>query len=129
MQKQPDKGPRLTVFFDGACPLCVREIGFYRRRRGADGIDWIDVSAGAQPEIAPGLSRCDALARFHVRDAAGAVHSGARAFAERWAQLPLFRPLGLVVKVQPFLALAEGGYRIFLRIRPRLQDIIRRRAA
>ena len=31
----------LTVFYDGACPLCDREISFYKRRRGAEGVRWI----------------------------------------------------------------------------------------
>jgi hypothetical protein len=26
----------VTVFYDGACPLCATEIGFYQRRRGAE---------------------------------------------------------------------------------------------
>ena len=53
----------LTVFYDGACPLCRREIAFYRRRRGAARIRWLDISRAPEGEVAPGLSRCAALAR------------------------------------------------------------------
>ncbi|MEC8852758.1 MAG: DCC1-like thiol-disulfide oxidoreductase family protein, partial [Pseudomonadota bacterium] len=35
----------LTIFYDGGCPLCAREIAFYRRRAGAGRLDWIDVAA------------------------------------------------------------------------------------
>ncbi|MCA3300536.1 MAG: DUF393 domain-containing protein, partial [Roseomonas sp.] len=38
---------QVTVWFDGACPLCLREIALMRRldRRGA--IDFIDIGAEA----------------------------------------------------------------------------------
>lgn len=36
---------RLSVFYDGDCPLCQREIAFYRRRSGAERIRWIDVAS------------------------------------------------------------------------------------
>jgi len=29
---------RLTVYYDGACPVCSREMGFYQRQAGADDI-------------------------------------------------------------------------------------------
>ena len=28
---------RLTVYYDGACPVCSSEMGFYQRQDGADG--------------------------------------------------------------------------------------------
>ena len=34
----------LTVFFDGSCPICSKEIIFYKMRAGADELSWVDVS-------------------------------------------------------------------------------------
>ncbi len=125
--------PKLTIYYDGACPLCLREIGFYRRRKGADALAWVDVSeeadAAAGDRIAPDLSRCDALARFHVRDKDGRLRSGARAFAELWAALPTFRPFGVVARTPPIVWVLEGAYRAFLKIRPRIQSMVARRVA
>ncbi len=60
-----------TAYYDGACPLCAREIAFYRRQAGAKRIRWINVSGLSGDEVAPDLSRDAALARFHVRDIDG----------------------------------------------------------
>ncbi len=116
----------LTVYYDGACPLCRREIGFYRRRRGAGQIQWIDVSRveGGQP--APDLCRSDALARFHVRLPNGTLVSGGRAFAELWAALPGFSWLGKIGRSPLLAPLMELAYRAFLRLRPSIQRLARR---
>ena len=118
---------KLTVFYDGACPVCEREISFYRRRRGAERISWIDVSRARGTEIAPGLSREQALARFHVRDAEGRLVSGGEAFASLWAALPGFRVVGRVFQARPLVWVLNHGYTLFLRVRPRLQAFARAR--
>ena len=123
---------RLAVFYDGSCPLCVKEIGFYRRRRGADAIDWIDVSAGldagtAPVMAAPGLKRCDAMARFHVMDARGALFSGGDAFARLWSALPAFSLIGRLARLQPIGWALNRAYDGFLRLRPQLQRLVARR--
>jgi predicted DCC family thiol-disulfide oxidoreductase YuxK len=60
-----DETPRaVTVFYDGACPLCSAEIGFYRRRRGADRVGWVDVSACQAENVTAGLTRDQALRRM-----------------------------------------------------------------
>ena len=66
----------LTVFYDGACPLCEREISFYQRQAGSDRLCWVDVSSVPDGEVAPGLSRDQALNRFHVLSADGTLASG-----------------------------------------------------
>lgn len=109
---------RLTVWYDGACPLCRREIAGLRRldRRGA--IHFVDVSAG-EPENCP-LSQDELLARFHAQEN-GRILSGAAAFAAMWRAIPLLRPLGELARVPPLLWLLERLYRRFLTVRPRLQ--------
>ncbi|MEM1140036.1 MAG: DUF393 domain-containing protein [Pseudomonadota bacterium] len=107
-----------TVYFDGACPLCRKEIAFYQRRRGADAIRWVDVST-SEPDA--GLSQCEALARFHVRDTDGALASGGAAFAALWRQMPAFRLVGYAFKPKAMVWILEGAYRAFLPLRPHLQ--------
>ncbi len=120
-----DKQSRtFTVFYDGACPLCAREIAFYRRRKGADRLRWSDVAQLApDQEVAPGLARADAMARFHVMDDQGRLISGGRAFAEIMARLDGFRTIGRILRREPLASLLDGAYAVFLPIRPRLQRL------
>ncbi len=120
MDKTP--APELTVYYDGSCPLCRREIGFCRRRAKAGTIEWVDVSAPA--ELGDGLSCSTAMARFHVRETSGRLHSGGIAFATLWRHIPGWRWLGYVGTLPPLSWLLEVGYRAFLPFRPRLQRLI-----
>ncbi len=117
--------PELTVYFDGSCPLCRREIALYRRQRGAERLDWVDVSAEAT--LGEGLSCEAAMRRFHVREARGQLHSGGAAFARLWRALPGWRLLGCVFAWPPLSWALEAAYRMFLPLRPRLQRWLRRR--
>ncbi|MAI49635.1 MAG: DUF393 domain-containing protein [Rhodospirillaceae bacterium] len=126
------KTTRPAVFFDGDCPLCAAEISAYRNCRGGDEIDWVDVSrrhVAADENIdwvAPGLSRYDALRRFHMRRADGTIVSGGAAFAELWVSLPAWSKIGRMAKRWPLRTLTEAAYRIFLSLRPGLQWILRK---
>jgi predicted DCC family thiol-disulfide oxidoreductase YuxK len=125
---------RLTVYFDGGCPLCTREIDFYRKRAGAEAVSWVDVSgldvSGVDVSetegqtVAPGLTREAAMARFHVRRGDGRLVSGGAAFAELWRALPGFRRIGRIAAIWPVLPLLELAYRAFLPVRPHLQRLV-----
>ncbi|WP_082684643.1 thiol-disulfide oxidoreductase DCC family protein [Aureimonas ureilytica] len=110
----------VTVWFDGACPLCRREIALMRRldRRGA--IRFVDVGQ-AEPAACP-LDRGELLARFHASEN-GRLLSGAAAFAAMWRAIPLLRPLGLAFRGPLATAWLERFYRAFLRARPMLQKL------
>jgi predicted DCC family thiol-disulfide oxidoreductase YuxK len=116
--------PELTIYYDGSCPLCWREVAFYRRLPGADQLDWVDVSVGAQ--LGEGLSCDAAMRRFHVREANGRLLSGGAAFARLWRALPGWRVLGWCLAWPPMSWALELIYRSFLPLRPRLQRLVRR---
>lgn len=116
--------PLLTVYFDGSCPLCRREMALYRRLPQAQSIDWVDVSDA--PHGLGDLSCAAAMARFHVRDADGQLFSGAAAFSKMWRIFPAWRWLGWLSAWPPLSWLFEVAYRVFLPLRPALQKAVRR---
>jgi len=108
---------RPAVFYDGACPVCRREIAHYQGSAGAENLVWVDATTCAAEAFGPDLTREAALARVHVRAPDGSLASGAAAFALMWQALPRWRWLGRIVGSRPVLPLAEAGYRLFLRLR------------
>ena len=108
---------RLQVFYDGACPVCRREIAFYRRRRDGAGIDWIDLSVSPPETLPPAIDRDAALERLHVIAADGRRVVGAQAFPEIWRTLSGFRTLAIVARWRAARPLLELSYAVFLRIR------------
>jgi len=108
--------PQVTVWFDGGCPLCRREIALMRRLDSRGRIAFVEIGEAACP-----IDRAELLARFHAQEAGRPIVSGAAAFAAMWRAIPMLSPLGWAAKAPPVLFLLERLYRAFLRIRPRLQ--------
>jgi predicted DCC family thiol-disulfide oxidoreductase YuxK len=111
--------PGATVFYDGACPLCAREIAHYRRLRGADRLNWVDISEDHSLLDRYGLNLETAMARLHVLDAAGNWQTGAWGFAEIWSQLPAYRWLAVILRRSRALPLLDRAYAAFARWRLR----------
>jgi predicted DCC family thiol-disulfide oxidoreductase YuxK len=116
----PDEAPPLTVLYDGACPLCRREIGLYQGLQPHAPLCFADVSDAAQA-LPPGTTREQLLARFHVRRPDGQLLSGAEAFLALWATLPGWRWLAVVGRVPGALWVMERCYLGFLKLRPWMQ--------
>lgn len=113
----------LTVMFDGACPLCRREIGLYRSLTPLETVAWLDVS-----KVTANLNPADQaryMARFHVRQKDGSLLSGAAAFVALWLTMPGWRWLGRFGRLPGITPLLELLYRGFLHMRPTLQRWIR----
>ena len=113
----------LTVMFDGACPLCRREVSLYRGLEPLQPLYWLDVSAESTT-FADAQEKSRFMRRFHVRRADGELLSGAKAFVALWLQLPGWRWLGRAASLPGVTALLELLYVSFLRIRPTLQRVL-----
>jgi predicted DCC family thiol-disulfide oxidoreductase YuxK len=123
-----EKPPALTVLYDGACPLCRREISVYRGLsplRPDTPVCFADVSDVSLP-LPAGTTRDQLLARFHVQSPDGRLLSGAQAFLALWSALPGWRWLARLGRLPAMAWTMEQVYCLFLRYRPQLQGLARR---
>lgn len=108
---------RTTVFYDGSCPLCQAEIGYYENRDSNKRLHLVDVSA-PDLNLPAQLDRNSAMARFHVLSRDGQLLSGAAAFVEVWKQVPGWGLAAKIAALPGVLTGLELAYRAFLLIRP-----------
>lgn len=120
IEGQTSEQQQIKVFYDGLCHLCSREIDHYKKMRGADKINFIDITApGFNPE-AEGLDPFDVHRNLHSKDEEGRVHKGVDTFFLIWSNLDAIKPLVPFVSKRPIKAVLKGMYAVFVRVRPYL---------
>lgn len=107
---------RLSVFYDGACPICAFEIDALKKRDACDRLHAIDISAPEFDAAQHGFRESALDAAIHVVDGAGVAVQGTEALRR------IYRAVGLGWLVAPTAwpgcrALADLGYRAFARHR------------
>lgn len=100
---RPLEGQRTTVFFDGGCPMCRREIAHYQRLDAAGRIRWLDIHRERDVVAEVGVSWETAMQRLHVRGSAGELYTGVPAFVAIWREFPRYRWLARAVAAVPGL--------------------------
>lgn len=118
---------KITVYYDGACPLCTLEIDHYKRQEGSENLCFVDASS--TDALGDDLSRDTALSRFHIRDEEGRLVSGAAGFTRIWAVLPRWQWAARLAHLPGVTPLLELGYRAFLPLRPALARLAARRSS
>lgn len=124
-----ESAEKLTVLYDGGCPLCRREIAHVQglaQQRPESALCFVDISPSAQDASPFATDRATLLARFHVQSADGSRLDGAAAFVAMWERLPGWRWLARLARLPGMLTVLEWAYRGFLRVRPTLQRYAQR---
>lgn len=63
----PQAEPALTLLYDGACPLCLREVKGLQQRDQRGAIRFVDLNApDYDPQRWGGISYRDGMARIHA---------------------------------------------------------------
>jgi predicted DCC family thiol-disulfide oxidoreductase YuxK len=122
MNNHQSEPQRCTVYYDGACPLCSREIAIYQKWKGGEQMNWVDASQCDQEQLGEYLTREQALARLHCRDEGGNLLEGAQAFIAIWSRLRGLTYLTPLLSNSVILKVLECAYRGFLHIRRRLYE-------
>ena len=78
----------ITVYYDGLCKVCSKEISHYRKQRGADSIAFVDICSKDFDPRAEGLDPVRIHQVMHVRRQDGSLALKVDAFIEIWSVLP-----------------------------------------
>ena len=109
-----------TVYFDGLCIACSTEINHYRKLKGSERFNFVDITqADFKPE-AHGIDPFLAHKVMHVRDTEGNLQQGVDAFRAIWREIPRYQFLYNLSKKFWARGIMELGYRGFVKIRPYL---------
>ena len=109
----------LEVWYDGACPLCAREVAFLRRLDRAGRIRFSDLAAPGFDAAAVGIPWADLMDRIHARLADGTVVEGVEVFRRLYAAVG-FGWLVAPTRLPGVRQLLDLAYRAFARNRLRL---------
>lgn len=111
---------RVQVYYDGLCHLCSREINHYRKMRGAENLEMIDITGPGFKAEKEGVDPREVHRSLHVRDREGRLHTGVDAFLCIWQELPAMKPVRSLVALPILRPLFDGLYSGFARVRPLL---------
>lgn len=77
----------ITVYYDGKCGLCAKEINHYKTIAPKGLFQWQDVTESMDGMEKHNISLVRALKRIHAENTAGKLFSGVGAFLLIWTQL------------------------------------------
>lgn len=101
--------PRIIVYYDGACPKCVKDRRTYEKLAGKAGsyVCWTDIT-GKDAELRKiGIDPKKALTELHVQDENRQIRSELDAYILLMGKAPLLKPLTWLIGlplIRPFLA-------------------------
>lgn len=116
----------VTLFHDGHCPLCQREVDWLSRHPRRERVRLVDIQAPGFDAEAQGKTFAGMMGRLHLRDAAGHWFIGMDASRALYAVLG-YRRLVWLSTLPGLAGLMDAGYRWFARRRVRLGRWLERR--
>ena len=108
----------LSVYFDGACILCSREIEHYRRIDSAGALRLVDIADPQFKAEAEGLDPVQVQKVMHARRDDGSLVTGVEAFREIWSRIPRYRWAVPVSRLPGLRQALDVGYVCFASVRP-----------
>ncbi|MEH6823519.1 MAG: DUF393 domain-containing protein [Motiliproteus sp.] len=100
---------KITVYYDGACPRCVKDRNNYEKMAGdeSEQVCWVDITDHDEELERLGIDPQKALTELHVQTADGQIISELDAYIALMERVPLLKPLAWLIGlpvIRPLLA-------------------------
>ena len=120
---------KLTIFFDGGCPLCKREVDFLQSRNQKGYLSFIDINTSDfYLDLKYGITYKQAMERIHALRSDGSLIKDIKVFQEAYSLIGLgwvYAPTKLpgFDKLIDYLYMIWARYRLKLTLRPSIEKL------
>ena len=120
---------KLTIFFDGGCPLCKREVDFLQARNQKGYLSFIDINTSDfYLDLKYGITYKQAMERIHAFKSDGSVIKDIKVFQEAYTLIGLgwiYAPTKFPIfdKFIEFIYGIWAKYRLKLTFRPSIEKL------
>ena len=103
---------KISVYYDGACPQCIKDRQTYENLAGKAGeqVCWIDITGQEQLLHEAGIDPVKALTELHVIDENEQVHSELDAYILLMERVPILRPVAWLIGMPLIRPVLAGFY-------------------
>ena len=103
---------KITVYFDGACPGCIKDRENYEKLAGKNGEDvcWFDITGQDTHLRNLGIDPHKALSELHVRDEQQQIISELDAYILLMSRVPRLKPLAWLIGLPVIRPLLSSLY-------------------
>jgi|TARA_A100001011_G_scaffold275_1_gene358 predicted DCC family thiol-disulfide oxidoreductase YuxK len=121
--------PKLTIFFDGGCPLCKREVDFLQSKNQEGALSFIDINTSDfSSDLKYGITYKQAMDRIHAMKSDGSVIKDIKVFQEAYSLIGLgwiYAPTKLPIldKFIEFIYGLWAKYRLKITFRPSIEKL------
>ena len=121
--------PKLTIFFDGGCPLCKREVDFLQSKNQKGALRFIDINTSDfSSDLKYGITYKQAMDRIHAMKSDGSVIKDIKVFQEAYSLIGLgwiYAPTKLPIldKFIEFIYGLWAKYRLKITFRPSIEKL------
>ena len=120
---------KLTIFFDGGCPLCKREVDFLQSRNQKGYLSFIDINTSDfYLDLKYEITYKQAMERIHALKKDGSIIKDIKVFQEAYSLSSLgwiYAPtkLPIIDKLIAFVYRLWAKYRLRLTFRPSIEKL------
>jgi predicted DCC family thiol-disulfide oxidoreductase YuxK len=114
---------KLTMFYDGLCPLCQAEIQFLSKRNQAGLLSFIDINSDQYLPERVGISCNQALASMYAQYDDGKLIQGVEVFSAAYSRANLPK-LAWLFSRPTLMPIWNVGYRLFAKYRHAISALL-----
>ena len=120
---------KLTIFFDGGCPICKREVEFLQSRNQRGYLSFIDINTSDfYLDFKYGITYKQAMERIHALKSDGSIIKDIKVFQEAYTLIGLgwiYAPTKIPIfsKFIDFIYGIWAKYRLRLTFRPSIEKL------